>query len=175
MAENTIVVYMSDHGFFLGEHGLYNKRFMYKEAFRTPMMIRYPRLFKGGRKTDAYVLNLDIAPTLLDLSGIAVPPDMQGVSFKKLLINGRDKNWRKEIYYHYYEKSFGLTRHYGIRTKRYKLIHFYDPVDSWELYDLEKDPSEMHNIYSDPKKAGIIASLKSQLKALQVKYKDDVN
>jgi arylsulfatase A-like enzyme len=174
MAENTIVVYMSDQGFYLGEHGLYDKRFMYKESFRTPMMIRYPRLFKGGRKTDAYVLNLDIAPTLLDLSGIPVPADMQGKSAKTLLSKGRDDSWRKEIYYHYYEKSFGLTRHYGIRTKRYKLIHFYDPVDSWELYDLEKDPNEMLNIYNDPKHAALITSLKKKLAALQIQYKDDI-
>jgi arylsulfatase A-like enzyme len=172
LAENTIVVYMSDQGFYLGEHGLYDKRFMYEESFKTPMMIRYPRLFKGGRKTDAYVLNLDIAPTLLDLSGIAIPPDMQGRSAKTLLTKGRDKKWRKEIYYHYYEKSFGLTRHYGIRTRRYKLMHFYDPVDSWELYDLKKDPNEMLNIYNDPEHAALIASLKKRLKALQIQYKD---
>ncbi len=175
MAENTIVVYMSDQGFFLGEHGLYDKRFMYKESFKTPMMIRYPAAFKGGKKINEYVLNLDIAPTLLDLSGIAVPADMQGQTMKLLLERGKDKNWRKEIYYHYYERSFGLTRHYGIRTERYKLIRFYDPVDSWELYDLKKDPNEMRNLYADPAYTGVVKDLKARLKALQEKYKDDVN
>ncbi|MEJ5993749.1 sulfatase [Pedobacter sp. Du54] len=172
--QNTIVVYLSDQGFYLGEHGLYDKRFMYQESFRTPMMIKYPKAFKGNQKTDKYVLNLDIAPTLLDLSGIRVPTDMQGESMKKLLITGKDTSWRKEVYYHYYEKSFGLTRHYGIRTKRYKLIHFYDPINSWELYDLKNDPNEMHNIYEDPKQGKTIAELKKKLKALQVKYKDDI-
>lgn len=175
MAENTIIVYMSDQGFYLGEHGLYDKRFMYKESFRTPMMMRYPDGFKGGTKTDAYTLNLDIAPTLLDLSGIPVPSDMQGESMKSLLVKGKDKNWRKEVYYHYYEKSFGLTRHYGIRTKRYKLMHFYDPIDSWELYDLKKDPNEMNNLYNDPRYREIINSLNDKLKGLQIKYKDNVN
>jgi arylsulfatase A-like enzyme len=172
LAENTIVIYLSDQGFYLGEHGLYDKRFMYTESFRTPMMIRYPDGFKGNQKTSSYVLNLDVAPTLLDLSGITIPQDMQGSSMKKLLVTGKDKDWRDEVYYHYYEKSFGLTRHYGIKTTRYKLIHFYDPVNSWELYDLKKDPKEMHNLYDDPTYQTIIATLKEHLKALQVKYKD---
>ncbi|RYE57098.1 MAG: DUF4976 domain-containing protein [Sphingobacteriales bacterium] len=173
--QNTIVVYLSDQGFYLGEHGLYDKRFMYQESFRTPMMIKYPEAFKGNQKTQEFVLNLDLAPTLLDLSGIKVPDDMQGVSMKKLLTTGKDPAWRKEVYYHYYEKSFGLTRHYGIRTPRYKLIRFYDPIQSWELYDLKKDPKEMHNIYNDPKQVKVIEELKKQLRELQVKYKDDIN
>jgi arylsulfatase A-like enzyme len=173
LEENTIVVYLSDQGFYLGEHGLYDKRFMYTESFRTPMMIRYPALVKPNQKTKNDVLNLDLAPTLLDLAGIEVPADMQGQSMKKLLTTGRDVSWRKEIYYHYYEKSFGLTRHYGIKTERYKLIHFYDPINSWELYDLKKDPKEMRNIYDDPKNTKLILSLKEKLKNLQQKYKDE--
>ena len=174
LAKNTIVVYMSDQGFYLGEHGLYDKRFMYEESFRTPMMIRYPAGFEGGKQTSAFALNLDIAPTLLDLSGITIPGDMQGSSMKTLLQKGRDRNWRKSVYYHYYEKSFGLTRHYGIRTKRFKLIHFYDPVDSWELYDLAKDPLEMRNLYEDGSHKKIIEKLKAQLRSLQDQYRDDV-
>lgn len=174
MAGNTIVVYMSDQGFYLGEHGLYDKRFMYKESFRTPMMIRYPNGFKGGKTTNAFTLNLDIAPTLLDFSGIPVPAEMQGESMKHLLINGKDKNWRNEVYYHYYEKSFGLTAHYGIKTKRYKLIHFYDPINSWELYDLKKDPHEMKNIYNKPEYNKIVNKLTIRLKELQKKYKDNI-
>ncbi len=175
LEKNTIVVYLSDQGFFLGEHGLYDKRFMYEESFRTPMMIRYPNGFKGGQKTDNYVLNLDIAPTLLSLSNIKIPADMQGESMKTLLTTGKDDNWRKSIYYHYYEKSFGLTRHFGVRTKRYKLIRFYDPIKSWELYDLEKDPKEMQNRYEDPVYQSVVADLKIQLKNLQTKYNDKID
>ncbi|MBT1685879.1 sulfatase family protein [Dawidia soli] len=174
LADNTIVVYMSDQGVYLGEHGLYDKRFMYEESFRTPMLIRYPRAVPQHRQIDAYALNLDVAPTLLDLAGIAVPGDMQGVSMKTLLQKGKDKTWRKAVYYHYYEKSFGATAHYGIRTERYKLMYFYDPVQAWELYDLQKDPHEMHNLYNDAAYAATVKELKQQLKALQAQYKDPV-
>lgn len=173
LAKNTIVVYMSDQGFYLGEHGLYDKRFMYEESFRTPMMIRYPKEIKPGNQLNQFILNLDVAPTLLDLAGIKVPADMQGESFKPLLDKKPlVKKWRDEIYYHYYELSFNLTAHYGIRTKRYALMHFYNPVDGWELYDLKKDPIEMTNIYNKPEYQAIITDLKTRLKALQVKYND---
>jgi arylsulfatase A-like enzyme len=174
MRENTIVIYMSDQGFYLGEHGLYDKRFMYEESFRTPMLIRYPPQVKAEQKNKAYALNLDIAPTLLDWTGVPVPADMQGVSMKKLLKTGRDQNWRKEIYYHYYELSFGLTRHFGVKTDRYKLLHFYGAVNSWELYDLKKDRSEMHNLVNDPQYAGVINDLKERIKYWQNYYKDPV-
>jgi arylsulfatase A-like enzyme len=174
LAKNTIVVYMSDQGFYLGEHGLYDKRFMYEESFRTPMMIRYPQAIKAGNKLSQFVLNLDIAPTLLDLAGIKPPADMQGESMKPLLTRQPLlKKWRDEIYYHYYEKSFNLTAHYGIRTRQYKLMHFYDPVDGWELYDLKKDPYETTNVYNKPQYQAIVTGLKARLKALQVKYKDE--
>jgi arylsulfatase A-like enzyme len=174
LAENTIVIYTSDQGFYLGEHGLYDKRFMYRESFRTPFMIRYPKVISNGQRLREYTLNLDIAPTLLDFADINIPADMQGVSMKTLLQTGKAKDWRKEVYYHYYEKSFGLTPHYGIRTARYKLIHFYDTIDSWELYDLKKDPEEMKNIYGDGKQEKVVADLKKRLLALQRQYKDDV-
>ncbi|MEN0053614.1 MAG: sulfatase [Mucilaginibacter sp.] len=175
LAKNTIVVYMSDQGFYLGEHGLYDKRFMYEESFRTPMMIRFPGVVKSGKKLSQYVLNLDIAPTLLDLAGIKVPGDMQGETMKPLLTGQHlEKKWRDEIYYHYYEKSFNLTAHYGIRTKQYKLMHFYDPIDDWEFYDLKKDPHEMKNGYNNPAYQSIIAMLKQHITALQIKYKDEV-
>lgn len=173
LAENTIVVYMSDQGFFLGEHGLYDKRFMYEESFRTPMMIRYPGKIPAGERITVPALNLDIAPTLLDYTGIDIPEDMQGASMKTLLTNGTDPAWRKDVYYHYYEKSFGSTAHYGIKTDRYKLIHFYDPIDSWELYDLEKDPHELNNVYHDPVYADTIAELMQRMRALQETYKDE--
>ncbi len=173
LEENTIIIYTSDQGFFLGEHGLYDKRFMYEEAFRTPMMIRYPKKIKPERHIDQMVLNLDIAPTLLDFAGIAPPGDMQGVSMKDLLTKPRVKRWRNEIYYHYYENAYGVTPHYGIRTKQYKLIRFYGPIDSWELYDLKKDPGEMKNIYADPAYGRVTETLKRKLKELRMKYKDD--
>ncbi|GAA4099298.1 sulfatase [Mucilaginibacter panaciglaebae] len=174
LAKNTIVVYMSDQGFYLGEHGLYDKRFMYEESFRTPMMIRYPAKIKPGLKLDQFVLNLDVAPTLLDMAGIKPPTDMQGESMKPLLTRQPlVKKWRDEIYYHYYELSFNLTAHYGIRTKRYALMHFYNPVDGWELYDLQNDPHEMTNVYFEPEYKQTIVYLKKHLTALQVKYGDE--
>lgn len=174
LAANTIIIYMSDQGFYLGEHGLYDKRFMYEESFRTPMLIRYPKMVAPRQNIDAYALNLDVAPTLLDLAGIPVPQDMQGVSMKKLLQTGKDPQWRKEIYYHYYELSFGLTRHYGIKTDRYKLMHFYGAVNTWELYDLKKDKLEMKNLIGNSKYTPIIQDLKTRLRAWQSFYKDPV-
>lgn len=173
LANNTIVVYTSDQGFYLGEHGLYDKRFMYEESFRTPMMIRYPDGVKAGKNIEQFVLNLDIAPTLLDYAGAAVPKDMQGKSMKGLFTQAKAGQWRDKVYYHYYEKLYGLTAHYGLRTDRYKLIHFYAPVDSWELYDLKSDPREMNNLYANAKYANLVSSLKEQLKELQLKYKDN--
>ncbi|WP_262915374.1 sulfatase/phosphatase domain-containing protein [Niabella ginsengisoli] len=170
---NTIVVYMSDQGFYLGEHGLYDKRFMYEESFRTPMLIRYPSGIQKHSRISAFTLNLDIAPTLLSWASIPIPKDMQGVSMKPLIEKGGDASWRKEIYYHYYELSFGLTKHYGIRTDRYKLIHFYGDIDSWELYDLKKDPHEMHNLYNNAAMTSTVSDLKNRLYKLAAYYKDN--
>lgn len=173
LANNTIVVYTSDQGAFLGEHGLYDKRFMYEEAFRTPMMIKYPKEIEPGKKINEFVLNLDIAQTFLDFAGITPPEDMQGASMKNLLKHG-DVNWRDEVYYHYYQDSFGVTPHFGIRTERYKLIRFYGAIDSWELYDLQKDPDEANNVYGDPAYSGLRDSLKEELNKLQVQYEDPI-
>ena len=173
LSNNTIVIYTSDQGFYLGEHGLYDKRFMYNESFRTPMMIRFPGQIAPRRSVSEFTLNLDVAPTLLDFAGINIPGDIQGVSMRRLLQQNEVRNWRKGIYYHYYELSFGLTKHYGIYTGRYKLIHFYDPVDAWELYDMKKDKNEMHNVYYDPAYKRVVTDLKKRLHDLQVYYKDD--
>jgi arylsulfatase A-like enzyme len=175
LSENTIVIYTSDQGFYLGEHGLYDKRFMYNESFRTPMVIRYPAKIKPKQQVNQFTLNLDVAPTLLDYAGIPIPADMQGVSMRPLLQKDKIPNWRTEIYYHYYELSFGLTRHYGIYTGRYKLMHFYNPIDAWELYDLKKDKQEMNNLYNDPKYSKTVQELKVRLHNLQQYYKDDIN
>ncbi|MBC9797752.1 sulfatase family protein [Sinomicrobium weinanense] len=174
--DNTIIVYTSDQGFFLGEHGYFDKRFMYEESLRTPLLIRYPPKVDAGSVSDALVMNLDFAPTLLDYAGVEVPEDMQGESMKPILDNAGKvpDNWRKATYYHYYEyPSWHMVkRHYGIRTARYKLIHFYNDIDEWELYDLQKDPQEMNNRYHDPEYREVAEQLKEQLKKLQVKYKD---
>ncbi len=169
LEENTVVIYTSDQGFFLGEHGLFDKRFMYEEAMRTPLLIRYPREIAEKSQTEKLVQNLDIAPTLLDVAGIAIPGTMQGESLRKIW-NKEDSEWRDAIYYHYYEKGFGATPHYGIRTSRYKLIHFYDTLDSWELYDLETDPNEMKNLYNEPACEPLVNELESKLAELQKLY-----
>lgn len=168
--KNTIVVYTSDQGFYLGEHGLFDKRFMYEEAMRTPLLIRFPKEIKGNSQTEMLTQNLDIAPTLLDVAEISIPGDMQGKTLRKIWQND-DAEWRDALYYHYYEKGFGATPHYGIRTKRYKLIHFYDVVNSWELYDLETDPYEMKNLYTDASFEQKIEELKDKLTELQSEYK----
>lgn len=147
LAENTIVVLTSDHGFFLGDHGWFDKRFMYEQALRVPWIIRYPGVVKPGSTTDSWVLSIDNAPTVLDLVGLPVPSDMQGQSVAPILKGNTPKDWRKSMYYHYYE--FGsphwVLPNYGIRTERYKLISYYT-VNQWELFDLERDPDEMESL-----------------------------
>ncbi len=173
LEENTIVVYTSDQGFYMGEHGWFDKRFMYEESLRTPLIIRYPKEIEAGTENDALVQNLDFAPTFLDYAGVAVPADMQGESFRKLM-SGETDDWRDAIYYTYYEypSIHMVKRHYGIRTDRYKLIHFYYDIDEWELYDLEKDPKEMHNVYGDPSYTDIQEELHKKLDETRKKYKD---
>jgi arylsulfatase A-like enzyme len=173
LTENTIVVYTSDQGFYLGEHGWFDKRFMYEESFRTPLLIRYPREIKPGTVITQMVQNLDFAPTFLNYAGVKAQKEMQGESFRKLL-SGASMKWRDAIYYHYYEYPgvHAVKRHYGVRTERYKLIHFYYDIDEWELYDLEKDPHEMKSVYDDPAYAGTRETLRKKLEELRVKYKD---
>jgi arylsulfatase A-like enzyme len=172
--ENTIVVYTSDQGFFLGEHGLFDKRFMYEEALRTPLLIKFPEKIDKGTISSHLVQNLDIAPTFLKAADISIPEDMQGKPLQQTW-NNSTASWRDAIYYHYYEKGFGATPHYGVRTNRYKLIHFYDVVDSWELFDLHEDPQEMNNLYSDLDYQDIVAKLKIKLQDLKTTFKDTSN
>ena len=170
--ENTIVIYTSDQGFYLGEHGLFDKRFMYEEALRTPLLMRYPDEIEKGTSSDLLVQNLDIAPTILDFAKLEKPDDMQGKSLRETW-KTKSPEWRNAIYYHFYEKGWGVPMHYGIRTERYKLIHFYDEIDSWELYDLKEDPSEMNNLIDNTDFSEIITNLKKQLAELQSKYHDN--
>ena len=173
LAENTIVVYTSDQGFYLGEHGWYDKRFMYEESFGMPLVIRYPPAISAGQMSQALVQNLDFAPTFLDYAGASIPTEMQGKSMRKLLETGSDENWRTALYYHYYEYPHGwhtVKQHYGVRTDRYKLIHFYNDIDHWELYDLETDPQEMTNRFNDPELKAVQSDLEKRLKALRTQY-----
>ncbi len=174
LAENTIVIYTSDQGFYLGEHGWFDKRFIYDESFKTPLLMRWKKVIAPNSRNDEMVQNLDFAPTLLEAAGIPVPKDMQGESLLPLM-RGDTKSWnRSSVYYHYYEYPavHMVKRHYGIVTKEYKLVHFYNDVDEWELYDRLKDPKEVKNVYDDPAYANIVKELKAKLTDLRVHYKD---
>lgn len=172
--ENTIVVYTSDQGFYLGEHGWFDKRFMYEESFRSPLIVSYPNgIKKQLKKVDALTQNIDFAPTFLDLAEITVPDEMQGVSLKPLL-TGKKSNVRDALYYHYYEfpMPHAVKRHYGVRDGRYKLIHFYHDIDEWELYDLKKDPNELKNLINDSNYTKVKKQMMKKLNALQTQYDD---
>jgi len=172
--KNTIVVYSSDQGFYLGEHGWFDKRWMYKESLNTPLLISWPGVIKPGTVNNDMVSNLDFGETLIDAAGAKVPEDMQGRSMLPILKGQTPSDWRNAFYYHYYEhpSEHNVMRHYGITTDKYKLIHFYYDIDEWELYDLEKDPMEMKNVYNDPAYAGAQKDLHKQLDELRVKYQD---
>ena len=173
LSENTIVVYTSDQGFYLGEHGWFDKRFMYEESLRTPLLMRYPKEIKPGIKINQMIQNLDFAPTFLDYAGITPSEDLQGISFRNI-VNQKETKWRDAIYYTYYEypSVHMVKRHYGVRTERYKLMHFYYDIDEWELYDLKEDPSEMKNVYNNPKYKKIKEDLHLKLKELREEYGD---
>ena len=176
LSENTVVIYTSDQGFYLGEHGWFDKRWMYEESFRMPFIISYPKMIQPKSENSNLLLNIDFAPTLLELAGIEIPKSIQGTSFVPQL-KSNFEDVRDAIYYHYYEypKWHMVQPHYGIRTKRFKLIHFYYSMDQWELYDLDSDPNEMNNLYENAKYKNLIGALKKKLKDLQVSYKDDMS
>ncbi|RKX39881.1 MAG: sulfatase [Verrucomicrobia bacterium] len=176
LADNTIVMYSSDQGFYMGEHGWFDKRFMYEESFRTPLIVRWPGRIKPGSVNTDLVQNIDFAETFLDLAGAPIPGDMQGKSLVPLLEGNTPKDWRESLYYHYYEYPavHSVRRHEGVSNKRFKLIRFYGPDvpngEEWELFDLEKDPSEMNNTYNNPENAGKIKSLEKELNRLKEQY-----
>lgn len=173
LAENTIVMYTSDQGFFLGEHNFYDKRFMYEESLRMPFLIRWPGKIKPGSVSKDIILNVDFAPMMLDAAGVKVPADMQGRSFLPLLSGRTPKGWRTSMYYRYYHPGHhNVAPHYGIRTHRYKLIYF-NKLNQWELYDLLKDPIEMNNVYSDPAYQKIVVQLKVEMNRLRKELKDE--
>lgn len=177
LTEDTLIVYTSDNGFYLGEHGWFDKRFMYEESLRIPVLMRYPREIKSTVNGDDIVLNIDFAPTFLDYAGLQAPAGMQGQSLRSILSGHTPKDWRQSMYYHYYEYPgwHAVKRHYGVRTRRYKLIHFYHDIDAWELYDLRKDPHEMNNVYGDPIYQTVIPELRAELKRLQEFYQDTLS
>lgn len=167
-AENTVVVYTADNGFFLGDHGWFDKRFMYEESLRVPLLVRFPGRIRPGSVCADIALNTDYAPTFLHYAGADVPSDMHGASLAPVLEGRTPADWRKSMYYHYYEypQSHRVREHYGVRTGRYKLIHYYT-VDEWELFDLQKDPHEMKSVYSDPAYRYTVQGLKAELSRLQ--------
>lgn len=174
LEENTLVVYLSDQGFYMGEHGWFDKRFMYEESFRTPLMAKLPGVIAPGSIIDGMVLNVDIAPTLLELSGTRIPDDMQGESFLDL-IRGKKKDGRKNVYYHYYENGeHAVSPHFGVSDGRYKLIRFYKRVEGWELFDLEQDPDELNNVYGQPDYQKVQRRMEKQLKK-EIKELDDAD
>ncbi len=174
LAKNTVVIYTSDQGFYLGEHGWFDKRFIYEESLKTPFVIRYPGVIKPRTQIHQLVSNIDWAPTLLNLTGTPIPKEIQGESFVPLL-KGQNVPWRKEAYYHYYEfpQPHHVYPHFGLRTDQYTLVRFYGPNDFWELYDLKKDPHQLQNLYGQKGYETLTADLKTKLKAQIRKYKDD--
>ena len=172
LAKNTIVIYSSDQGWYLGEHGWYDKRWMYEESLVMPFVVRWPGVIEPGSINDDIVSNLDFAETFLDIAGAQIPGDMQGRSLLPLLKGDTPLDWRKTFYYHYYEfpGAHSVARHYGVTDGNYKLIHFYQNED-WEMFDLTADPNELQSIYGRSEFAGIQSRLEKELKRLRAHYK----
>ena len=174
--KNTIIVYSSDQGFYLGEHGWFDKRFMYDESYRTPLIVKWPGVTKAGSKNTDLVSNLDFASTFLEMAGVEIPDEVQGESLVPLLKGNTPDDWRKSLYYHYYEYPgwHMVHRHEGAYDGRYKLMNFYD-LNEWELYDLEKDPNEMKNQIDNPEYAYVTKDMKAELEKLRAQYKVPAN
>ncbi len=172
--ENTVVIYSSDQGFYIGDHGWYDKRWMYEESLKMPFIAKWPGVTKPGSRNEKMIQNLDYAETFLEMAGAEIPSDMQGLSLVPLLKGEQPADWRKSIYYHYYEypSVHMVPRHYGVRTETHKLIYFYQ-FDEWEMYDLVKDPDELTNEYDNPEYADKVAELKTELERLRKEYDDD--
>jgi len=172
---NTVVICSSDQGFFLGEHGWFDKRWIFEESLRTPLLVRWPGVTKPGSVNNDIVSLIDFAETFLDVAGIDSQPQMQGWSMVPLMNGNTPSDWRKSLYYHYYEfpEPHRIRPHYGVITDRFKLIHYYKPdVDDWELLDREKDPHEIKNVYSDPTYADVVRQLHTELDRLRKEVND---
>jgi arylsulfatase A-like enzyme len=173
LRENTVVIYTSDQGFFLGDHGWYDKRFMYEESLRMPFVIRWPGVVSPGTRSDRFALNVDFAPTFLEAAGLAAPPEVQGRSLGPILRGAAPADWRQTMYYRFYHTGHNRVQpHWGVRTDRYKLIYF-NRLDQWELYDLKSDPREMTNVYTSRAYAGVRPSLEAELTRLRRELDDN--
>ena len=181
LEENTLIVYASDQGFYLGEHGWFDKRWIFEESLRTPLIVKWPSVVKPGATNAKIVSNVDFAETFLEAAGLPVPGDMQGKSLMPLLRGESPPDWRKSFYYHYYEfpGPHSVRKHYGVVTDRYKLVHFYgDDVNYSELFDLKTDPQEMKSVHDAPEYAQTRKELETELtrlrKELEVTEQDPV-
>lgn len=176
LLDNTLVVYTSDQGFYMGEHGWFDKRFMYEESFHTPLIMRLPKGYDRRGDITEMVQNIDYAPTFMEIAGVEIPEDIQGVSLLPLLKGEHPADWRDDLYYHYYEypAEHSVKRHYGVRDGRYKLIHFYNDIDRWELYDLQNDPHEMNNLYGKPGMEKVTERMMKRLRNAQKRYDDPI-
>ena len=174
LAKNTMVIYTSDQGFFLGDHGLFDKRFMYEESLRMPFLVRWPAAIKAGSRSDAMALNVDFAPTFLEAAGVKVPAELQGRSLLPVLRGKTPADWRSSMYYRYYHDpgDHNTRAHYGVRTSTHKLIYYWKK-DQWELFDLVRDPNELHNLYGQPGQEKLTETLKAELQRLKQAVKDD--
>ena len=178
LLENTIIIYAGDQGFFLGENGWFDKRWIYEESMRMPLIVHWPDGIEAGSVNKDLVQNLDLAPTILDLAGAEIPKTMQGQSMVPLLRGEQPNDWRDAVYYHYYEGPdvgggwHSVARHYGVRTNRYTLA-YYPAYDEWELFDLKTDPEQIQSVYGDPEYAEIQQELKNKIDDLQERYEDD--
>ena len=168
---NTVVIYSADQGFYNGEHGWFDKRWIYEESIHMPFIVRWPGVVKPGTRFIPMVQNIDYAATFVDIAGGKVPEGLHGRSFAPILRGQTPADWRKSVYYHYYDGGHSVARHYGVRTDRYTLAHFYQ-TDEWELYDLQKDPQQMRSVYSQPAYAKTVVELKAELERLRKQYKD---
>ena len=177
LEENTIIIYASDQGFFIGEHGWFDKRFMYEESIRMPFVIKYPGKIKPNTVNEDIITNIDFAPTILEMAGVNIPNSVQGKSFFNNISKNKNDNWRQSMYYHYYEYPFyhHVQPHYGIRNERYKLIHFYYDIDVWELYDLKEDPNELNNLFYSDKYKELAVQLKQELYELKDQYGNNLS
>ena len=170
IADETVVVLSSDQGFFLGEHGWFDKRWIFEESLRTPLLVRWPNVAKPGSVSGKIVSNIDFAETFLEAAGVPVPAEMQGKSFVPLLKGEAPADWRTSFYYHYYEHPavHQVAKHYGVVTDRYKLVRFYEPeFDEWELFDLQKDPHELTSVHGKPEYAAVQRELEKELARLR--------
>lgn len=171
IADNTLFIYSSDQGFFLGEHGMYDKRWMYEESLRMPFIASWPAKIKSGSRVKLMIQNIDYAPTFLEAAGVRLPEEMQGVSLLSLMQGKKIENWRDSIYYHFYENTeeHNAPKHEGVRTKRYKLMHFYE-ADGYDLFDLQNDPNEMTDVSKHPRYQRVFEQMKRKLTFLRNKY-----